>query len=183
MRRAVLISPSKVKPLERIRVRQLLSRKSNLDAEQMHWKLSKLDTLILLKDKSRIVGVSTLKKFRFRMNGQNVLGILNDESVSEGESTHVGRAFYRYIWKEKLLHPFTPVFWISIDPVPGGVASVLQLASEETEGAIPISESIAWRPPKGRAYFGRFRFWKVLGLQLAMLVGIKLKRLDALASS
>ncbi|MEQ1875790.1 MAG: hypothetical protein ABL958_04030 [Bdellovibrionia bacterium] len=43
-----------------------------------------------------------------------------------------------------------------------GISPLLAAASERTDGAIPISESMTWKPPPGRAYFGRLHVWKIV---------------------
>ncbi|HEX4924498.1 MAG TPA: hypothetical protein VFV50_10445 [Bdellovibrionales bacterium] len=181
---ATLTPVHKIKPLELIRVRQMLSRKTPLDDAKFKDRLAKLDQIILLREKNRLKGVATIKKFRFKMNGRTALGVLNDESIVEGnarEREHLAGAFHRYLWYQRLQHPFTSIFWVTLDSGNGSISPVLEYMSRQKNEVValterpdgnqlqPLMKDLFWALSPDRAYFGTFRAWTFLSHRVAAI--------------
>lgn len=73
--------------------------------------------VIYSKRDDRIVGFSTVTDFQMKVDGQNVRCVFNGDTVVDRQ--YRGASALRlsgllYLWRQKLLHPFTPVYWYLI---------------------------------------------------------------------
>jgi hypothetical protein len=91
----------------------------NHSREQFSADLFEKDHIILLRDSKEktIQGFSTLLKVDLKSQGHNAIGIYSGDTVLEKAywgNKALGVAFLKYLWTEKMKHPFRPVYWFLI---------------------------------------------------------------------
>lgn len=89
------------------------------DVETFLADLSKKSGVILVKtrDEKRVVGFSTVVNMKMKLEGIRGRGIFSGDTIMDKAywgSRTLQMAFYRYVVREKLKAPFSPVFWLLI---------------------------------------------------------------------
>lgn len=87
--------------------------------EQFLADLAEKSDVIVLRDATngRVCGFSTLLVRRFDSDGREVLGVFSGDTILEQShwgSPALGIQFLAYLWRLKLKHPLTPVYWFLI---------------------------------------------------------------------
>jgi hypothetical protein len=103
--------------------------------EQFLKDLSKKHEVILLLDErdKQIQGFSTLMKLSIRQDGRESHAIFSGDTVIEKSvwgQRALGKAFLRYLFKEKLRRPLQPLYWLLITK---GYKTYLMMANNFTE--------------------------------------------------
>nr|AUN37172.1 hypothetical protein [uncultured bacterium] len=91
----------------------------DVSREQFLTDLSKKSDVILLFDKTggQIQGFSTLLCLRVECGNKTVRGIFSGDTIVEKKywgQRCLGKAFLRFLFTEKLKHPFEPLYWLLI---------------------------------------------------------------------
>jgi hypothetical protein len=121
--KADVVSIRNVKPLERIRLRQLLSRGHRGKDEDVVERIRGLDAVIFLKEKNRIRGVATFSKFKFELQFETALGVVYEQMLLESGDKYqkvLTRGLYRYLWFQKFKHPFSLVYCFTTEKLKHG---------------------------------------------------------------
>lgn len=87
--------------------------------EQFLHDLAQKDAVIILREKASGVlqGFSTLVSLEVKQDGRTLRGIFSGDTVVEKKywgQRVLGKAFLRYLFVEKLRHPFAPLYWLLI---------------------------------------------------------------------
>jgi hypothetical protein len=156
----------KVKALELIRLRQMLSRERQLGESEFKERLSKIDSILILKDKNKICGIATIVKFYFDWRGRKTLGVLNDELIVKGgerDKTLLARAFHRFLWKEKILNPFRTIFWFTVTRGPEELG-LIKYMSRAGARVINLSEAqtLGLKLSEGQGHMAMFNVFSSL---------------------
>jgi hypothetical protein len=107
----------------------------NVSREQFFADLAKKSRVILLLDKAegQIQGFSTLLCVRLSRDGKIVRGIFSGDTVVDKKywgQRRLGKAFLRFLFTEKLRHPFEPLYWLLISK---GYKTYLMMANNFSE--------------------------------------------------
>lgn len=91
----------------------------NHNRDQFEIDLNEKNHVILLRDSrsKTIQGFSTLLQVDMTSLGFNALGVYSGDTVLEKDywgNKALGIAFLKYLWLEKVKHPFRPVYWFLI---------------------------------------------------------------------
>ncbi|MCH8544396.1 MAG: hypothetical protein LAT61_12560 [Alcanivorax sp.] len=73
--------------------------------------------LIRCRDSRRIVGFSTVASLRLKHGNRTVRGVFSGDTIIEKEywgSRALQKQFFVFMLRERVLHPFTPLFWLLI---------------------------------------------------------------------
>src|SRR5699024_1301351 len=81
--------------------------------------LSKKDGAFIIRraDDNQIVGFSTIVNYRMTLHGKKVIGVFSGDTIIDRRywgSRSLQIAFYRYVLKQKFLHPTKPIYWLLI---------------------------------------------------------------------
>src|SRR5262245_33315269 len=79
--------------------------------------LDRKDAVILLRDRNIVQGFSTLVSLEVMLDHKTVHGIFSGDTVIEKRywgQPALGKAFLRYLFREKLKRPFSPLYWLLI---------------------------------------------------------------------
>ena len=87
--------------------------------EQFLHDLMQKDAVIILREKDSrcLQGFSTLVRLAVKQDGRTLRGIFSGDTVIEKKywgQRVLGQAFLRYLLREKLRHPFAPLYWLLI---------------------------------------------------------------------
>jgi hypothetical protein len=95
--------------------------------------LSRKDAVILLRDRNAIQGFSTLVMLRVTLARKSVYGVFSGDTVIEKRywgQRALPKAFLRYLFREKLKRPFSPLYWLLISK---GYKTYLMMANNFAE--------------------------------------------------
>jgi hypothetical protein len=119
--KATTLPVSHISPAQRDRMFAILEKYyEHVSRPQFDLDLNGKDAVILLLDArdDQIQGFSTLKKLLISREGlPSVRTLYSGDTVVEREywgQKILGVAFLRYLWSEKLKHPFQPLYWFLI---------------------------------------------------------------------
>jgi hypothetical protein len=91
---------------------------ANVSCERFLEDLGRKDDVILLLDSRNVIqGFSTMKNLSCVVKGKKVQGLFSGDTVVAKEywgQRVLGRAFLRYLFTQKLKHPFVPYYWYLI---------------------------------------------------------------------
>ncbi|MEW6213542.1 MAG: hypothetical protein AB1631_34925, partial [Acidobacteriota bacterium] len=96
--------------------------------------LSNKNDVILLRDSAgRIQGFSTLRIVSLKADGKTLRAVFSGDTVIErafwGQRV-LGKAFLRYLFHQKIRHPFDPLYWLLISK---GYKTYLMMANNFSE--------------------------------------------------
>jgi hypothetical protein len=134
--KAKIISVSDLSFAEEARMLQLMQRYyDDVSREQFLADLAKKSAVILLFDKTdgQIQGFSTLLCLRLKCGDKILRGIFSGDTVVEKSywgQRRLGKAFLRFLFTEKLKHPFEPLYWLLISK---GYKTYLMMANNFSE--------------------------------------------------
>jgi hypothetical protein len=95
--------------------------------------LARKDAVILLRDRGAIHGFSTLVSLRAPLGRKTVYGVFSGDTVIEKQywgRRALPKAFLRYLFREKLKRPFSPLYWLLISK---GYKTYLMMANNFAE--------------------------------------------------
>lgn len=95
--------------------------------------LARKDAVILLRDRGMIQGFSTLVSPQVTLDHRTVYGVFSGDTVIEKQywgQRALGKAFLRYLFREKLKRPFSPLYWLLITK---GYKTYLMMANNFAE--------------------------------------------------
>ncbi|MGH9755569.1 MAG: hypothetical protein ACREA2_22540 [Blastocatellia bacterium] len=101
--------------------------------ESFQTDLARKNAVILLRGRGAIQGFSTLVSLRATVNHKTVYGVFSGDTVIEKQywgQTALPKAFLRYMFKEKLKRPFSPLYWLLISK---GYKTYLMMANNFAE--------------------------------------------------
>jgi hypothetical protein len=134
--KAKIVPVTELSYTEQARMFQLMQTYyDGVSREQFLTDLAKKSRVILLLDEtgSQIQGFSTLQCLRVTCGGKNYRGIFSGDTVVEksfwGQRV-LGKAFLRFLFKEKLRRPFEPLYWLLISK---GYKTYLMMANNFSE--------------------------------------------------
>lgn len=95
--------------------------------------LARKDAVILLRDRGALQGFSTLVSLQATVDAKTVYGVFSGDTVIEklywGQQS-LPKAFLRYLFREKLKRPFSPLYWLLITK---GYKTYLMMANNFAE--------------------------------------------------
>lgn len=117
---AEITSITDLKPYENERLYHIFSKYyDGHSKEQFLQNLFEKDHIILLRDKQHksVQGFSTLLKVELPTPSGSAWGIFSGDTILEKAywgNPALGKAFLKYLWREKIKHPFSPLYWFLI---------------------------------------------------------------------
>ncbi|MBI3649471.1 MAG: hypothetical protein HY231_00295 [Acidobacteria bacterium] len=117
---AKVVSVAELSYEDKARMLQLMQAYyDNVSREQFLTDLAKKSDVILLIDKNhaQIQGFSTLLCLRLPCGEKTIRGIFSGDTVVDKQywgQRLLGKTFLRFLFKEKLRHPFEPLYWLLI---------------------------------------------------------------------
>lgn len=134
--RAKIVSVTELSLADEARMFQLMQAYyDDVRREQFLADLSQKSRVILLFDKNnqQIQGFSTLLCLRVQCGDANARGIFSGDTVVDKSywgQRILGKAFLRFLFTEKLRHPFEPLYWLLISK---GYKTYLMMANNFSE--------------------------------------------------
>lgn len=117
---ALVINPKEIESIELSRMYHLFSQYyEGHPFETFKKDLYEKEDVILLKDSQskEIQGFSTILKVEIKKDNKTYYGIYSGDTVVANEywgSPALGIMFLKYLWKQKIKHPFRPLYWFLI---------------------------------------------------------------------
>ncbi len=133
--KASVVSVSALTDADRERMFELMrSYYDSVRGEKFLSDLSNKNDVILLRDRAGIIyGFSTLGIVQLKMGGKTLRGVFSGDTVIDRAfwgGRALGKAFLRYLFFQKLRHPFGPLYWLLISK---GYKTYLMMANNFSE--------------------------------------------------
>src|SRR5215510_6978122 len=131
---ASLVSVANLRTEDKARMFALIQKYYNAVTEKtFQADLAQKDAVILLRDRGALQGFSTLVSLQMTLDHKKVYGIFSGDTVIEKQywgQRALPKAFLRYLFREKLKRPFSPLYWLLITK---GYKTYLMMANNFSE--------------------------------------------------